>query len=89
MSTPAPRVRLDIGALQLHGFPEHAREGLIRALNSELERLIEERGIPSVGSGQLHIDRLRIDAANSDHHAAGRDAARTMFGHLQVEAAEQ
>lgn len=86
---PAPRVRLDIGALHLHGFPEHARAGLIRALTGELERLIDDRGIPSVDSGQLHIDRLRIDAANTNHDAAGRNAARTMYGHVQAEAAKQ
>jgi hypothetical protein len=88
-SNGEPRVRLDIGALQLHGFPEHAREGLIRALNSELERLIDERGVPSLASGQLQLDRLRIDCASSDHHAAGRDAARTMFGHVQTQAATE
>lgn len=85
--TPGPRVHLDIDALHLHGYPEGARAPIMRALTQELERLIEERGIPGGSEGRLQLDRLRIDTAHRDHAAAGRDAARTLFGHLQLHAA--
>jgi hypothetical protein len=84
-----PRVpmRLHIEQLHLHGFPEHARSVLLAELERELAAMLESRGSPGEATGQLQLERVRVDcaqAATLQH--AGRDAARALFAHLHSHA---
>jgi hypothetical protein len=79
--TAAPRVRLQIDALQLHGFPLAQRDAIVETLERELARLIEQRGVPS--QHELRFDRLRLDCAPAHEPSdAGRDAARVLYAQL-------
>jgi uncharacterized small protein (DUF1192 family) len=76
------RVALRIDALHLHGFSIEEQDALVASLESELGRLIAERGPPC---GALRLDRLRIECARArDPRDAGRDAARVLYAGLRL-----
>lgn len=82
----APRVRLEIAELHLHGFAAHTQQDLVAALERELGQLLAAGG--GLDGGELHLDRLRIDCAPAPRGlppgtAAGRHAARSLHLHLQ------
>jgi hypothetical protein len=75
LGPPAPPLELRIETLALHGFSGAEREALLTAFQSELGKLVAERGLPLTVPGRLA--RLRVDGAPAASVGdAGREAAR-------------
>ena len=85
-AAPAPRVELHVESLVLTGFrPEH-RHRIGAALQGELARLLEERGVPDRLETGLDAALLRAAAVDLPPDAApaaiGARLARSVYGAL-------
>ena len=77
-----PRLELRIEALALHGFSSAEREALLTSFQSELGKLVAERGLPR--TAPIHLRRLRVDGAPAaSAREAGREAARVLYAKLR------
>lgn len=80
----AQQIKLYIDELVLHGFDVHDQYGVGVALESELQRLFAEQGIPpSLGKGGIRPD-LQSDGANLNSKAGadviGAHIAQSIYG---------
>lgn len=87
-----PSIELHIEELVLHGFPPGDRYPIQKALQTELERLFGERGLPqslSQGGEQHHVDGgvFRL-SSRARAEAVGRQIANTLYGGFQPRAGD-
>ena len=77
---------LDIGELVLHGLPYGQRKLIAAALEAELQRLLDEGGLPpSLAAGgtlpQVQVDGLQV-AAGAKPGAVGAQIAGSIYSSL-------
>jgi hypothetical protein len=77
-------IEVHIEELVLHGFTPGSRWDVAEALQSELHRLLAERGIPEAWRANPgHMDAGPIQAgARTEPAATGKQAARAVYGGL-------
>lgn len=79
-----PNIDLRIEELVLHGFPPGERYRIAAALQSELQTLLAERGLPPAISNGGVIDRVDAGSVTIDPKASsrsiGRQVARSVYG---------
>jgi hypothetical protein len=84
--------RLDIGSLVLDGFEPAGRTGCAQAFTDEFERLVRQRGFPTLSphaDSAWRLPPLSISAAASDPPSrVGRALARSLFEALHRAASE-
>jgi len=81
-----PCVELHIGELVLHGFSPGDRHPIREAMQTELERLFAERGLPHAWTGdserpQLDGGEFRL-TAHPRAETVGRQIAESLFSSL-------
>jgi len=78
-----PHIELHIEELVLHGFQDTNAYQIGEAVQGEIRRLLQERGLPANFSGNLQIDRLNAGTftLSSPHKAAaiGNGIANSVY----------
>jgi hypothetical protein len=80
----SPAVELHIDALVLHGVPRSHAARVGEALERELTRLLEERGVPAAGAGETVAGgpaRVKTSPEGSPE-ALGAEVAGAIHGRL-------
>ncbi len=82
-----PRLELHIEELVLEGFSQGDKHRIGEALQMELTRLLEERGVPGSLSSSQVIEALKGGsfqvASGSGAEKIGAQAARAVYGGLK------
>jgi len=80
---PYSSIEVEIDSLVLNGFHASDRYRIGAAFESELNRLIQEEGLPAAGTGSLDLTRLDAGSvqvpAGTAAAGIGRQIARTFF----------
>jgi hypothetical protein len=79
-------VELQIDELILHGLPSWQRDRIAAAVEAELQRLLDEGGLPPplAGGGtlpQVQVDGLQLEAG-AQSGAVGAQIAGSIYGRL-------
>jgi len=79
-------VELQIDELILHGLPSGQRDRIAAAVEAELQRLVDEGGLPpSLAAGgrlpQMQVDDLQV-AAGAKPGAVGAQIAASIYNNL-------
>ena len=76
-------LEINIDRLVIHGLPLENRELIGQAIEAELVRLIQEKGVPQNWSNEWSIPHLRFDAIEiapqAQGHQLGAQIAQTMY----------
>lgn len=80
-------VHLQIDRLVLEGFTRHEGQEIQNGIKEGLSDLIREKGIPSQGIQTLSLERLDVDAiesqVGSQPHVVGRTIACQIYKGMQ------
>ncbi len=86
-----PNLELHIEELVLHGFSPYDARYIGEAVERELGRLFEERGVPPLLNREGHFPRLNLDSiqlsAPLQAETAGAAIAQTIYQGFNVESA--
>lgn len=78
-----PHIELHIEELVLHGFEGYNQYGIGEAIEREIARLLQERGLPAAFSAGINVDHLNAGTftvqPNAQANTVGNQIAQSIY----------